>query len=195
MREKRKIAFFGGSFDPFHIGHLEMAIAAADQLHLDKVYFVPARSNPLKREGPRATAEQRLEMLRLGIAGHDRFGIWEGELSREGPSYTLHSIQHIERVYPNSHLFWLIGSDQLEHLGQWREIDKLVQKIGFILVQRPNYDLIWPGIPGLNLYPVANPLHMISSTEIRSRVQKHKPLHGMLSGSVEAYIRLNRIYA
>ena len=194
MRQKRRIAFFGGTFDPFHSGHLEMAKAASEWLGLHSVYFVPAAQNPLKGDPPIASAEQRMEMIRLGTAGYRSFGIWAGELGREGPSYTLHSIEHIERVYPNSWHFWIIGSDQLPHLAQWHGIERLVMKVGFILVQRPGYEWTWPDVPGLTIYPVENRLHPVSATEIRSRVARGMRLKGMVSPDVEAFIQQEGLY-
>lgn len=194
VREKRRIAFFGGTFDPVHNGHLEMAEAALEQLRLQRVSFVPAGRNPLKTTGPFASEADRLEMLRLGIAGHPWFSIWEGELGRDGPSYTLHSVEHIERVYPNAHLFWLIGSDQLENLRNWFGVEQLVRKISFILVMRPGHGFTWPGIPGLRVYPVGNPLNPVSATEIRSRIWRGQSLEGLVPPAVEAYIHRNGLY-
>jgi nicotinate-nucleotide adenylyltransferase len=194
LREKRRIAFFGGSFDPVHSGHLQMARAATEHLRLHRVYFVPAAQNPLKLAEPLAPVDHRLEMLRLAIRDDPAFGIWDGELTRDGPSYTLESVEHLERVYPNSHLFWIIGTDQVSGLQQWRSIEKLVQKVGFILVRRPGYEAGWPGIPGLVLYPVDNPLHPVSATEIRSRCRTGQSISGLVCPAVESHIRQHRLY-
>jgi nicotinate-nucleotide adenylyltransferase len=194
MRQKRRIAFFGGTFDPFHNGHLEMAKAASEWLGLHSVYFVPAAQNPLKGRPPVASAEQRLEMIQRGIEGYRNFGTWAGELGREGPSYTLDSIEHIERVYPNSYHFWIIGSDQLPQLSQWYGIEKLTEKIGFILVQRPGFEWIGPGGPGLSIYPVENPLMPVSATEIRGRAAKGLSLSGLVPPKVETFIQQEGLY-
>lgn len=194
IRVKRRIAFFGGTFDPVHSGHLAMAEAAASSLNLHRVYFVPTSQNPLKGQPPLASASDRLEMLRLALADHYRFDAWEGELGRPGPSYTLHSAEHIERVYPNSHLFWIIGSDQLAQLPHWFGIERLVNKIGFILVTRPGYPLQWPGVPGLRLYPVANPEYDLSATAIRARRQADMDISGLVPAGVETYIHRCGLY-
>lgn len=194
-RPGRRIAFFGGSFDPVHLGHLAMARAAAEGLGLHRVCFVPAARNPVKKEGPVASGGHRLEMLRLAIGEDPRFGIWDAELERDGPSYTLHSVEHIERVYPNSHPFWIIGTDQLEGLPRWYGVQKLVTKVGFILVTRPGYQLHWPCIPGLYLYPVENPLLPISSTEVRERLRAGGEAGDLLPPPVRAYIQRHRLYS
>ena len=121
-----------------------------------------------------AAAAQRV--FCAGIAGNPRFGIWEGELYRPGPSYTLHSVQHIERVYPNSHLFWIIGGDHLALLPHWYGIEELVRKVGFILVNRPGSTLEWPRLPGLTVYPVPNRLVPVSATDVRARAGRGESL-------------------
>ncbi|MGA1205691.1 MAG: nicotinate-nucleotide adenylyltransferase [Opitutales bacterium] len=194
LREKRRIGFFGGTFDPFHSGHLGMAHAAAEALHLDNVSFVPAGQNPLKDEAPRTSPRQRVDMIRLGIQPYRRYGIWEGELDRQGLSYTLDTIEHVQRVYPNCHMFWIIGSDQLPHLPRWYGIEQLVEKVGFILVRRPGFEFSWPGIKGLSLYPVDNPLMEVSATEIRDRIRRGEPVRGMVPPVVDDYIRRNSLY-
>ena len=180
FRQKRRIAF--------------LARAAQEELGLHRVYFVPARRNPLKTDGPVVSDEDRVHMINLAIAGHPLFSTWEGELDREGPSYTLESIRYIERVYPNSHLFWIIGYDQLGGMANWYGIKQLVFKVGFILVARPGYAMQWPGIPGLTLYPVRNRLVDISATGIRRKLKAGLPLSGELPSSVETYIRDKGLY-
>lgn len=171
-----------------------MAEAATEQLQLHRVTFVPASRNPLKIEGPTISTRHRLEMLHIGLAGNPRFSVWEGELYRDGPSYTLHSIEHLERVYPNAHLFWIIGSDHLPELSRWYGIEHLVRKVSFILVQRPGYSFDWPHITGLTVFPVDNPLNPVSATEVRSRASRGEPLKGLVPPGVEAYIRDNALY-
>ena len=194
LREKRRIAFFGGTFDPIHRGHIEMAQAAVDRLDLNQVYFVPAGRNPLKKDVPMASDQDRVEMIRLGIAGYPKFNLWDAELSREGPSYTLDSVRHVEQVFPNAHLFWLIGADQLPFLHQWYGINELVLKIGFILVSRAGYAEELPRIPGIRLYPVENPPVPVSATGIRSRVRKGLSLKGLTPDPVVDYVCKNRLY-
>lgn len=193
-RIRRRIAFLGGTFDPPHNGHLDMANAALIHLDLDLVYFVPAWRNPHKSDQHLSSAEHRLEMLRLLVLHEPRFGIWEGELLRGGPSYTVDSVKHIERVYPNSHLFWIIGSDQLNKLDQWYGVETLVRKVGFILLQRPGFAFHWPRIPGLTLYPVDNPLNPASSTEIRTRLRDGQTISDMVPSSLERYLQEHPLY-
>jgi nicotinate-nucleotide adenylyltransferase len=194
LREKRRIGFFGGTFDPFHRGHLAMAKAAAEALHLHHVSFVPTSQNPLKGNAPCATDRQRVEMIQLGIASNPLFGLWDGELERDGPSYTIDTVEQVHHVYPNSHLFWIIGTDQLEHLARWARIETLVYRVSFILLQRPGYEFQWPGIKGLTIYPVENKLVPVSSTEIREQIRQGDFPRGCLPREVGTYIRKSGLY-
>lgn len=191
---KRRIAFYGGSFDPVHAGHLAMARTVVEALGLDRLCFVPARQNPLKATGPEASAAHRLEMLRLAVGGESRLGIWEGELERDGPSYTLHSMEHIVRVYPNSHHFWVVGSDQLESLPRWYGIERLVRLVGFILVSRPGYEWSWPGIAGLAVYPVENAPMEVSSTGIREALRAGRSVRDEVPPVVADYLERHELY-
>ena len=195
LKERRRIGFLGGSFDPVHLGHLMIAEYAWLGLKLNKVYFVPAAQNPHKKDVPLADASHRLKMLEVATSGYHQFGIWDGELSMEGPSFTLKTVRLLEQVYPNSHLFWIIGTDQLKNLHRWHGINELVKRIGFILVERPEETYLWPGIPGLHIYPVTNPLSTISSTGIRQRLQSGQSVDGQVPKETLDYIRENNLYA
>lgn len=184
---RRRIGFFGGSFDPVHRGHVAMAESALAALDLHQVVFIPVASNPHREQGPTASGIDRLEMLRLALRGDARFSIWDGELERAGTSYTYDSVVHLERVYPNAHHFWIIGSDQCAGLQNWHRIGELVQRLPFILVRRPRYPLEWPSIPGLRMFLVDNPEWEVSSTAVRLALNK-KHREQMLTPAVEDYI-------
>ncbi len=193
--DRSRIAFFGGTFDPVHLGHLEMARVAVEHLQLDRLYFIPAGRNPLKDNSPKACNSDRLKMIQLAIEGEPRFSVWDGELHRDGPSYTLHTVRFFEQCFPDSHLFWLIGADQLPFLHQWYGIRELARKTGFILVKRPGYDTAMPQIPGLYLYPVDNPLVPISATEIRARLKIGQSVDCLVPAAVAEYLEKTGLYS
>lgn len=193
VKERRRIGFFGGSFDPVHEGHLAMAESARQALQLQQVIFVPAASNPFKPDGPEAAAHHRVAMLKLAIRDKGVFSLWEGELERKGPSYTYDTVRHLEQVYPNAHLFWIIGADQLAGLPGWHRIGELVGRMAFILMRRAGHPLVWPGIPGLTVFPVENTAWRISSTEVRLALHagEEAPL---LPPGVGRYIKDHQLY-
>lgn len=192
-KDRRRIGFFGGSFDPVHGGHLAMAESALEALSLDQVVFVPAARNPHKTVVPAATAEERVDMLRLATAGDARYRIWEGELDRAGPSYTYDTVLHLEQVNPNAHLFWIIGSDQCRCLTRWHAIEALVSRVAFILVRRPGYPLEWPDVPGLKIFLVDNKEYEVSSTALRAALLAGEPTP-FLPTAVRAYIEERKLY-
>lgn len=193
--DRSRIAFFGGTFDPVHSGHLEMARVAVEKMQLDRLYFIPAGRNPLKADSPLASNQHRLNMIKLAIKDNPRFAVWGGELQRDGPSYSLHTVRHFEEHHPDSRLFWLIGADQLPYLHQWYGLEELVRKIGFILVKRPGYDMAMPQIPGIYLYPVDNPLLPISATEVRASLKSGKSVAGAVPEPVLDYLQKQGLYS
>lgn len=193
VKERRRIGFFGGSFDPVHDGHLAMAESARQALQLHQVIFVPAAVNPFKPDGPEAPAQHRVEMLKLALRERPFFSLWEGELEREGPSYTYDTIRHLEQVYPNAHLFWIIGADQLSGLPGWHRIGELVWRMAFILMRRSGHELTWPDIPGLKVFPVDNMAWRISSTEVRLALHAGQ-VAPLLPPGVVPYIQKHQLY-
>ena len=124
------VLIYGGSFDPPHRGHLELAPAARDALALSWMVYVPAARSPFKETGPEASGAARVEMLRVGL-GEDaqRVGISTFELNaaREGePSYTVRSVERFARDAPCATLRLLIGADQARSFHRWREAERIL---------------------------------------------------------------------
>ncbi|HEX9436816.1 MAG TPA: nicotinate-nucleotide adenylyltransferase, partial [Candidatus Limnocylindria bacterium] len=101
-----RVGVFGGTFDPVHIGHLAIALAALDSVPLDRVIFVPARRSPLKDRDPVASARERVAMLEAAIADEPRFQVSMVELERDGPSYTIDTLESLRR---EGELFLILG--------------------------------------------------------------------------------------
>src|SRR5438046_1988092 len=105
-----RLGVFGGTFDPVHVGHLAIALAALESAKLDRIVFVPARRSPLKERGPEASEADRLLMLEAAVKDEPRFAVSRVELDREGPSYTVDTL---EALRPQGELFLILGSDAL----------------------------------------------------------------------------------
>ncbi|KAF0245900.1 MAG: nicotinate-nucleotide [Planctomycetota bacterium] len=117
-----RIAIFGGSFNPIHVGHLLVAEEAADRLGLDRVIFVPAGEPPHKKATGLASASARLEMVRRAIAGNPRFGVSDVELKRRGKSFTVDTLRHFHESLPRgARLFLVIGEDAARDLPGWHD--------------------------------------------------------------------------
>ena len=136
----RKIAVFGGSFDPIHNGHLMMAEYILARGLADEILFIPSAIPPHKAGMTVATPEQRLEMVRLATAYNERFSYSDMELRREGKSYSFDTMSMLQKLYPD-HLFsFIIGMDSLVQLHSWYRASELVQRVDFIIYPRPNVE-------------------------------------------------------
>lgn len=137
MPSPRNIAFFGGTFDPVHEGHLEIAEKAVLALQLDQVVIIPCRRSPHKTEKPGASDADRLKMLQLATAHLPWAMVDDYELQKPPPSYTWETVRHFQSKFPfNPRLFLLIGFDQWETLPRWKNIAALAQDVEFIVVGR-----------------------------------------------------------
>jgi nicotinate-nucleotide adenylyltransferase len=101
----RRIALFGGTFDPIHLGHTTVADAAARQIGAERVIFIPAKISPLKGFFPFASDTDRLKMIELAIAGHELFAASDCELKRPAPSYTLDTVRNSSEITARGHIF------------------------------------------------------------------------------------------
>ncbi|HEY9326204.1 MAG TPA: nicotinate-nucleotide adenylyltransferase, partial [Candidatus Limnocylindria bacterium] len=119
---KSRVGVFGGTFDPVHVGHLAIALAALESVPLDRVLFVPARRSPLKARDPLASVEDRVTMLQAAITGEPRFTLSRVELDRDGASYTVDTL---EALRSEGELFLILGSDALADLARWRAPDRI----------------------------------------------------------------------
>ncbi len=138
MSETRKIALFGGTFDPVHLGHIHLADLARNALSLDEVRFLPCRISPHKTDTTPAQASDRLEMLRLATASLPWAVVDDFELHREGPSYSYQSAGAMAARFPGAKLFWILGGDQWDALHQWKEPQRLAALVEFIVFARGN---------------------------------------------------------
>lgn len=127
VRERRPIGLFGGTFDPVHLAHLRLAEEARQNLDLAQVIWIPS-GQPPHREKPGADRRQRLEMVRLAIAGNDCFTVDGAEVESEEPSYTVLTLQRERRRFGDRSLILLLGADafcQLDGWHRWRELFEL----------------------------------------------------------------------
>jgi nicotinate-nucleotide adenylyltransferase len=164
-KPNEKIGLYGGSFDPIHNGHLILARDAMERLELDKVILLPARISPHKLDRPPAPPEARCLMLAAAIADEPRFEMDPCEIEREGPSFTIDTVQLFHERYPGAGLYYFIGDDNLPELDTWRNITNLRESAHFVVLSRA-------GVPFLSEFPIIRRHIEISSTEIRNRIAR-----------------------
>jgi len=129
-----RVAVFGGSFNPIHYGHLLLADHVLELLGLDRVLFVPAAVPPHKPAARLAPARDRHEMVALAIAGHPRFAVSDIELRRDGPSYTVDTLEALATT--GDTLFLLLGSETYLDLLSWRAPRRIAELARLVVVPR-----------------------------------------------------------
>jgi len=183
----KKIAIYGGTFDPVHHAHLILAREAIETLHLDKVILVPAAISPLKKSAPVASGEVRLEMLQAAIKGEPEFEASECELLRPPPSYSIDTVEEIRRRECDTSVYWLIGEDNVEQLPQWHRFAELEKIVRFVVLDRS-------GKQPSHSYQLIHRRIDISATEIRRRVAQHESIRYLVPDSVDQIIQREKLY-
>lgn len=201
------IAFYGGTFDPIHYGHLKSVIALARLINLQQVILLP-NNVPPHRPQPIASSWQRLTMVRLatvGMAG-DLFIIDERELHRKTPSWTVETFETLRREYgPSVPLGFIIGQDSLLTLSQWHRGLELPELCHLLVCARPGYDYHLSSRPTYDpqalhrqpaglVYCAATPKLAISASNIRQRYREGRSCKGLLPSSVQSYIDEQGLY-
>ena len=199
-----KIILFGGTFDPIHIGHIQVAHSSAETIGADKIVFVPARRSPHKNVLPLASGQDRVAMINLAIAGLKGFEVSECELQRPEPSYTLDTIRAFIRMNSGAEIYWLMGADAVTDLAQWYGVRELIDECTLCVmyrggVEKPHFSGLEPvlgpiRVEKLERNVIATPLIEISSTEIRSKLARSEDVSGLLSPAVAKYITENGLY-
>jgi len=183
----KKIAIYGGTFDPIHHGHLIVAREALEKLGTDEVIFIPARVSPLRKTAPVATDEIRLLMLQAAIEKEPGFAVDDCELRRAPPSYTIDTVEQIRRLKGLATVYCLIGEDNVGNLTNWRRFDDLEKLVRFVVLDRT-------GQQPSHVYPVIRRKIDISATEIRKRVATGRSIRYFVPPAVEEIIRREKLY-
>lgn len=210
-----RIAFFGGTFDPIHRGHLRLAAAAADAFALDRVLFAPVGQQPLKSDGAMASFNDRMAMTALALTdpktrslGPVTCGFVLSNLDAPRPdgtpNYTVDTLSALAREYPAATLFVLTGADSFLSLRKWRSPAKLLALAEWIVVSRPDFPLTPEFLerPEFALTPAQRArVHLltsvhedVSATELRRRLHVGDPCPGLLPPAVAAYIHSHHLY-
>ena len=183
----KKIAIYGGTFDPIHHAHLILARDALETLGLDEVIFIPAAVSPLKKAAPVASGELRLAMLRAAIKGEPKFAADDCELCRPPPSYTIDTVEQVRRLHGVTSIYCLIGEDNADTLTNWHRFAELEKMVHFVVLDRR-------GLPACHSYRVIDRKIDISATEIRTRVASGRSIRYLVPPEVEEIIRREKLY-
>lgn len=196
----KRIGIIGGTFDPIHLAHVNIAKEAKDRLNLDKVIFIPAGSQPLKIDKKVTRASLRFNMVEKAIEGYDGFEVSDYEIKKQGLSYTFQTLEHFKKE--DEELFFITGADCLLSLEKWKNVKRIFELCTLVVLTRPGYDerslykqkdyieekyngkIVILELEGID----------ISSTEIRGLVREGKNISKLVASEVFKLIKNNDLY-
>ncbi len=203
MKQKH-IGLFGGSFDPIHLGHLNLALSILELRNLDEVWLCPTAFNPLKPQGCRASAEDRLEMIRLAIEDVPALKLVNIEIFKRGPSFTVDTLKQLSEIQKNEgradRFSLIIGEDVARTFYQWLMPEEIIKYAQIFIGGRAGYfsdnEFLGsePVVQALKLGKTEVRVMEISSTEIRSRIANYLYCGHLLPRKVLDYIIEHRLY-
>ena len=200
----QKIGIFGGSFDPVHMGHINIAQSAYQEFGLDEVWFVPAGHSPNKEESRMTPAKMRKEMVELAIRGIPYFQVCDIELASQEKSYTYRTLEKLNRLYPDNTFYFIMGADSLDYFEQWVHPEIICQNAIVLVAVRDEMDLsaiqqkikqvkqLFPA----DIYPVSGGKTDISSSLLRQSLAKgqKEEIWSLLPDAVKQYIDEHQLY-
>ncbi|TVP55072.1 MAG: nicotinate (nicotinamide) nucleotide adenylyltransferase [Gemmatimonadales bacterium] len=194
-----RIGLFGGSFDPFHLGHLAAAQDVLERLDLSRVLFMPSATPPHKETSELTPAGLRLRMVRSGVEDDPRFDVSDLELRREGPSYTIDTLRELRGESGGARYHLIMGADQWSAFGQWREPWEIARMASIVVMTREGEgaEALEPGFPGGEEPPrIEVPVIRfdLSSTLIRERVRAGRSIRYLVPESVRRIIEAAKLY-
>ena len=197
-----RVGILGGTFDPVHRGHLEIARRAMDEAALERVIFIPAGQPRLKAGEPSASPQQRLEMLWLAVGDTPGFEVSDIELRRAGPTLTVETLRELQQQLGYGiELCFILGLDALARFDQWVQPEGVVELARLLAVSRPGYTgFDWPAFYARNPYAegrvdcLDSTAIDVSASELRGRIAAGSSVSGLLPAAVEGYIRDNGLY-
>ena len=197
----RKMALFGGTFDPIHRGHITMALRLADALGLDEVLLMPTFVPPHKIKHSLADAAHRLAMCRIAARQDARLTVSDMEISRGGASFTVDTLTALTAQYPDTEWHLITGADMFCTLRSWYRFDDIAKMATLCTVPRDGTDTealkayaAELMVQGVNCYVADKPVEPISSTEIREKLAAGEPTDEWLPDGVADYIRAHDLY-
>ncbi len=188
----KTIGLFGGTFDPVHNGHIQLARQAVSHFLLDEVQFLPC-ANPVHRQQPVANSEHRLHMLRVALEHDPKLTINTLEIDRGGPSYMVDTLRQVFARNKSIGIYLLIGVDAFNALKSWKSVDEILQQVHLVVCRRPGVKIdnsIFPGrYTGFDIDE--NPC---ASSTIRRQLKMGQSVESCLAAPVMNYIKQNHLY-
>ena len=196
-----KIGLFGGSFNPIHSGHINLAVSVMEKLMLDKVIFIPSGLAPHKSSSEYADSADRLEMCRLATEEYESFEVSDYEINKSGKSYSVYTVEHFRKIFPDDELFLMVGSDMLLTFDTWFRYEDILKNAVLAAVSRNgnDFDELYKMTERLSdlgrIVVVNNDAITISSSKIRKMIKNNEDISCYLNGKVVKYIILKNLYS
>jgi len=221
---ERRIAIFGGTFDPIHVGHLAVARAAERRFHLDEILFIPTGRPPHKHRSGMASYADRYAMVAIACADHPSFiaSLAEAGAGHSGREifYSVDTVKHFKQKFHGAgvHLYFLMGADSFLHIPAWKDYETLLGLCDFIVASRPGFNvdtlrLVIPpelfarpssadgpldpraiALRRTTIYVLDTVASHVSATEVRHRLDNNDSIHGLVPPRVEEYITKQAMY-
>ena len=187
-----KIGLYFGSFNPVHNGHLAIAQFLMQKSLFDQIWMVVSPNNPLKNSNDLIDSFHRLNMVNLAILNLPYLKVCDVEFSLPLPSYTINTLDYLEKQYPNYKFSLIMGTDNVATLHLWKNYEEILKRYLFYVYPRYN-EISGEWIKHQHINYIDAPLLPISSTEIRSLLQQQKTVTAYLPALVLKYIEENEL--
>ncbi|MFN2341056.1 MAG: nicotinate-nucleotide adenylyltransferase [Halanaerobium sp.] len=197
---KKRVAIFGGTFDPPHLGHLILAEQIKNSFDLAEIIFMPAGKPPHKKNKDILPDRHRFKMLKLTIDENPEFSLSDWELKKDGYSYTANTLSEFVPQLDAEEVFFIIGADSLAEIFKWKDPKYLLNEGKFIVFNRPGYNLngilkaekYLPFSKNISTYQGLN--IEISSSLIRKEIKKGNSIRYLTTDKIKKYIEKNNLY-
>jgi nicotinate-nucleotide adenylyltransferase len=191
----QNIGFYGGSFDPIHNGHLELAKDLLEQAKLHRILFSPANQAPLRDHSYAVSPIDRFAMVSSAVADSPGLEAIDVEIQEGGTNFTLDTLRMLKRKMPNAIFSVIIGADQLEKLPRWQRIEELSKETEFLVLARPGHKLSPPPeLTDLRMRSFDTREFEVSSSEVRNRIRDHLPFQELVPPPVASIITQRKLY-
>lgn len=197
-----KTGIFGGTFNPVHKGHIMLAEYCMESVGLDRIIMIPTAVPPHKISKNLASEDDRLNMCKLACRGKENFFVSDIEIKRQGKSYTYETLTQLKEIYPDDHLYTIMGADMFLTLDRWKNPKIIFEKSSIITIPRDEenklelenfYNNVLKAM-GASSVILPNPVMSVSSTFIRENLDNFNLISDMLDKGVYDYIIKNNLY-
>lgn len=196
----RRIGLMGGTFNPVHKAHLEIAKSAKKQYNLDEVIFMTSGNPPHKTDKDIVDANLRYEMVKLAVSDYDGFSVSDYEVKKSDYSYSANTLKWLKETYPKDEIYFLIGEDSLAYIDKWYHTEIILSLCTLLVYPRTNMENLKRLVDktkfelGGEIFVINSRVYNISSTRIRNGIKENTDVSDMLCQKVSDFIKEKGLY-